>query len=36
MKYRWGFSMDLAEKATVDSVLAGCPADLVVLADRVG
>ena len=35
VKFRWGLAMDPAEKATVDSVLAGGPADLVPLPDRV-
>ena len=36
VKFRWGLAMDPAEKSTVDAVLAGCPADLVPLPDRVG
>jgi len=36
VKYRWGLSMDAAERAKVDAVLAGCTADFVALPDRVG
>lgn len=36
VKFRWGLSMDPAEKSTVDTVLAGYPADLVPLPERVG
>jgi hypothetical protein len=36
VKFRWGLSMDPAEKSAVDSVLAGCPADLVPLPERIG
>jgi hypothetical protein len=36
VKFRWGLAMDPAEKSTVDSDLAGCPADLVPLPERVG
>ena len=36
VKFRWDLSMDPAERAVVDSVLAGCPADLVPLPSKAG
>ena len=34
VKFRWDLSMDPAEKTVVDSILAGCPADLVPLPSK--
>ncbi len=36
VKFRWDLSMDPAERAVVDSVLAGCPADFVPLPSKAG
>ena len=34
VKLRWDLSMDPVERAAVDSVLAGCPADVVPLPGK--
>ena len=34
VKFRWDLSMDQVERAAVDSVLAGCPADVVQLPSK--